>query len=102
MRYSVLASALIAPVVRAWLPMDRDLAAFNQTTRFAELGKRFEPSLPNGVTKIRGVNFGGMFELYFIQRSMNTLLTRDSRMAGMREVAANKRVGHNGLRRLSI
>ena len=59
MRYSILASALLAPAIHAWLPQDRDLAAFNQTNRFVELGKRFEPSLPNGVTKIRGVNFGG-------------------------------------------
>lgn len=60
MRYSLLAPALLAPAVTAWLPQDRDLAAFNQTARFEKLGKRFEPSLPNGVTKIRGVNFGGM------------------------------------------
>ncbi|KAI0011707.1 glycoside hydrolase family 5 protein [Xylariaceae sp. FL0662B] len=57
---SVLASLLLlAPAVRAWLPEGRDLAAFNQTARFEQLGKRFKPALPNGVTKIRGVNFGG-------------------------------------------
>ncbi|KAI1083914.1 glycoside hydrolase family 5 protein [Whalleya microplaca] len=59
MQYSVLASVLLAGVAHAWLPQDRDLPAFNQTARFEQLGKRFEPSLPSGVTKIRGVNFGG-------------------------------------------
>lgn len=59
MWYSILAPFLLASTVYAWLPQDRDLAAFNQTARFEKLGKRFEPSLPNGVTKIRGVNFGG-------------------------------------------
>ncbi|KAI0159654.1 glycoside hydrolase family 5 protein [Xylariaceae sp. FL1272] len=58
MRYSLLAPAILASAVHAWLPMDRDLAAFNQTHRFAELGKRWQPSLPSGTTKIRGVNFG--------------------------------------------
>jgi hypothetical protein len=57
----VVASILSACVVDAWLPQDRgDLAAFNQTRRYEELGKRSNPSLPNGVSKIRGVNFGGM------------------------------------------
>jgi hypothetical protein len=59
MRYSVLAPILAAGTVHAWLPQDRDLPAFNQTARFEQLGKRFTPSLPSGVTKIRGVNFGG-------------------------------------------
>lgn len=59
MQYSVLASALLAGAAHAWLPQDRDLPAFNQTARFEQLGKRFEPSRPSGVTKIRGVNFGG-------------------------------------------
>ncbi|KAI1319330.1 glycoside hydrolase family 5 protein [Xylariaceae sp. FL0255] len=58
MRYSVLAPAILAGSVQAWMPHERDLAAFNQTHRFHELGKRWEPSLPSGVTKIRGVNFG--------------------------------------------
>ncbi|KAI1773138.1 glycoside hydrolase family 5 protein [Hypoxylon cercidicola] len=59
MWYSIISSILLAQTVNAWLPQDRDLDAFNQTLRFEKLGKRFEPSLPNGVTKIRGVNFGG-------------------------------------------
>ncbi|GIZ39418.1 hypothetical protein CKM354_000280100 [Cercospora kikuchii] len=59
MQYRLLALSLLAGGVTAWLPQDQDLAAFNQTARFEQLGKRFEPSLPNGVTKIRGVNFGG-------------------------------------------
>lgn len=59
MRYSILAPILLASAARAWLPEDRDLAAFNQTARFEQLGKRFKPALPSGITKIRGVNFGG-------------------------------------------
>ncbi|RFU81723.1 spr1-exo-1,3-beta-glucanase precursor [Trichoderma arundinaceum] len=59
MRYSIVAPALLAGTAYAWLPQERDLAAFNQTARFEKLGKRFEPSLASGITKIRGVNFGG-------------------------------------------
>lgn len=59
MHYSVIASALLASTVAAWLPQDRDLQAFNQTAQFERLGKRFEPSLQQGINKIRGVNFGG-------------------------------------------
>lgn len=59
MYYYILAH-LLACAVNAWLPQDRDLTAFNQSVRFEKLGKRFEPQLPNGITKIRGVNFGGM------------------------------------------
>jgi hypothetical protein len=40
--------ALLAGAVSAWLPQDRNLAAFN----LPSLGKRAE--------KIRGVNFGGI------------------------------------------
>lgn len=60
MQYRFLSLALAASVVKAWLPRDEShyLEAFNQTARFEKLGKRFEPSLPSGVTKIRGVNFG--------------------------------------------
>lgn len=61
MRYSIVAPALLAGTAYAWLPAERELAAFNQTARFEKLGKRFEPSLASGVTKIRGVNFGGKF-----------------------------------------
>lgn len=61
MRYSIVAPALLAGTAYAWLPQERDLAAFNQTARFEKLGKRFEPTLASGVTKIRGVNFGGKF-----------------------------------------
>ncbi|KAK9443383.1 beta-1,6-glucanase [Metarhizium brunneum] len=59
MHLSILGPICLASAVSAWLPQDRDLQAFNQTARFEKLGKRFKPSLPNGVTKIRGVNFGG-------------------------------------------
>lgn len=58
MHYLPLSLSLLASGVTAWLPADRDLAAFNQTARFEKLGKRYEPSLPSGQTKIRGVNFG--------------------------------------------
>lgn len=54
--YSVL--ALMSTTAYAWLPQDRDLAAFN-ASRFDSLDKRFKPTLPNGVSKIRGTNFGG-------------------------------------------
>ncbi|KAK6063227.1 endo-beta-1,6-glucanase [Seiridium cupressi] len=59
MRYTTLAPILLAGAAHAWLPEERDLPAFNQTARFEKLGKRFDPSLPSGITKIRGVNFGG-------------------------------------------
>lgn len=58
MRYSPFAPLFLAGAASAWLPQDRDLAAFNMTARFEKLGKRFQPSLPGGVTKIRGVNLG--------------------------------------------
>ncbi|KAI0868549.1 beta-1,6-glucanase [Hypoxylon argillaceum] len=58
MRHSTLTTLFLAGAAYAWLPQDRDLAAFNMTARFEKLGKRFQPSLPSGVTKIRGVNFG--------------------------------------------
>lgn len=57
-QYSVLLPLLIGSA-SAWLPQERELAAFNQTARFEQLGKRFEPHLASGITKIRGVNFGG-------------------------------------------
>ncbi|RGP67348.1 hypothetical protein FSPOR_6108 [Fusarium sporotrichioides] len=60
MYYSPLVSLfLFGSTVTAWLPHERDLASFNQTARFEQLGKRFKPDLANGITKIRGVNFGG-------------------------------------------
>lgn len=59
MKFSVVAPVLLAGVAQAWRPEDRDLAAFNMTARFEQLGKRFKPSLPSGINKIRGVNFGG-------------------------------------------
>ncbi|KAH8171776.1 cellulase (glycosyl hydrolase family 5) domain-containing protein [Sarocladium implicatum] len=58
-RNTLLLISLLAQGTNAWLPQSRDLPAFNQTARFEQLGKRFEPSLPDGVTKIRGVNLGG-------------------------------------------
>ncbi|KAK7959085.1 beta-1-6-glucanase [Apiospora aurea] len=78
-----IASILLACVVDAWLPQDRsDLAAFNQSRYVGELGKRFQPHLPNGVTKIRGVNFGGWLvsEPWMMQdewRSMGCTLESD-------------------------
>ncbi|KAM0552678.1 hypothetical protein ACHAPJ_007775 [Fusarium lateritium] len=59
MHYRSLLPVLLISSVQAWLPEDHELAAFNQTARFEKLGRRWEPSLPSGVTKIRGVNFGG-------------------------------------------
>ena len=59
MKYSLIAPALLATTVQAWMPQDRDLAAFNMTARYEQLGKRFKPTLPSGINKIRGVNFGG-------------------------------------------
>lgn len=49
---------LLASSALAWLPRDQDLAAFN-ISRYETLERRFKPTLPNGVNKIRGVNFGG-------------------------------------------
>ncbi|KAM0233565.1 hypothetical protein ACHAP5_010363 [Fusarium lateritium] len=56
--YSTLLPLLLGSA-SAWLPQERELAAFNQTARFEQLGKRFKPNLASGITKIRGVNFGG-------------------------------------------
>lgn len=61
MQYSSLVSFLLFNAVHAWLPHEQDLAAFNLTARFEQLGKRFEPSLAPGINKIRGVNFGGKY-----------------------------------------
>lgn len=67
MKYSIAASALLASAVQAWMPQDQELAAFNMTARFEQLGKRFKPTLASGINKIRGVNFGGMsFFLSFL------------------------------------
>ena len=55
----ILAPGLFFSVASAWMPHDRDLAAFNMTARYEQLGKRWTPNLPSGVTKIRGANFGG-------------------------------------------
>jgi len=51
------ATAVLAGVANAWLPHERELPAFNMTARYEQLGKRWT-KLP-GITKIRGVNFGG-------------------------------------------
>ncbi|KAK1754049.1 glycoside hydrolase [Echria macrotheca] len=59
MRSSVLSAGLLAGLAHAWLPHERHLPAFNISARFEQLGKRWDPKLPSGVTKIRGVNFGG-------------------------------------------
>lgn len=97
MWYSIISSVLLAHSVSAWLPQDRDLAAFNQTLRFEKLGKRFEPSLPSGVTKIRGVNFGGESIEWWAQEKC-VELTRNSRMAYLRAMANGERMGQDGLR----
>ncbi|GAB1315596.1 hypothetical protein MFIFM68171_05806 [Madurella fahalii] len=60
MRCSVLSAALLAAgVAHGWLPHERELVAFNTSARYEQLGKRWDPKLPSGITKIRGVNFGG-------------------------------------------
>lgn len=50
--------ALLSGAAYAWLPEERDLGAFN-SSRFDTRATRFQ--LPNGASKIRGVNFGGTF-----------------------------------------
>ncbi|KAJ2979289.1 hypothetical protein NQ176_g3347 [Zarea fungicola] len=59
MRLSAVILALLAIAAQAWRPDDQELAAFNMTARYEALGKRFQPSLPDGIRKIRGVSFGG-------------------------------------------
>ena len=59
MRSSVLFAALLAGIAYGWLPHERELPAFNMSARYEQLGKRWVPQLPSGITKIRGVNFGG-------------------------------------------
>lgn len=60
MKSAILASALLAGAAHAWVPADRELSAFNVTARATgPLDKRFKPALASGVSKIRGVNFGG-------------------------------------------
>ena len=54
MKNQILSLALLVAGVQAWMPEDRDLAAFNRTG--GSLGKRV-PNLPS--SKIRGVNLGG-------------------------------------------
>ncbi|KAI4625047.1 uncharacterized protein J4E87_005528 [Alternaria ethzedia] len=54
MKSSSLLACLFAAGAQAWMPADRDLAAFNRTT--GDLSKR-APNLPS--PKIRGVNLGG-------------------------------------------
>jgi hypothetical protein len=58
MKYTISGVVLFASRILAWVPQDQDLAAFN-ISRFDTLEKRFQPTLPNGVSKLRGVNFGG-------------------------------------------
>jgi hypothetical protein len=78
-QYSVLLPLLIGSA-SAWLPQERELAAFNQTARFEQLGKRFEPHLASGITKIRGVNFGGKMPNTLTK---NVILLTYNRMARM-------------------
>lgn len=72
MKYSIFGAALLSSAVHAWLPADRDLGAFN-ATRFTSVDKRFEPTLPNGVNKIRGVNFGGKSDVLLLKTVTNQL-----------------------------
>lgn len=62
MRLSAVILALLAIAAQAWRPDDQELAAFNMTARYEALGKRFQPSLPDGIRKIRGVSFGGTYQ----------------------------------------
>lgn len=48
-----------AALAHAWLPSSRDLAAFNATARYAELGQQKAPKKSGTNNRIRGVNFGG-------------------------------------------
>ncbi|KAK0702743.1 family 5 glycoside hydrolase [Lasiosphaeris hirsuta] len=59
MRSSTFSAALLAGAAYGWLPHERELPAFNMSARYEQLGKRWDPKLPSGITKIRGVNFGG-------------------------------------------
>lgn len=61
MLYNTAISLALAASTYAWLPSDRELAAFNTTARIGELAARSLPSLPQGITKVRGVNLGGMY-----------------------------------------
>ncbi|KKP00118.1 hypothetical protein THAR02_07770 [Trichoderma harzianum] len=61
---SLVGSLLLAGCAFAWHPHERELDAFNLTKRYEKLGKRWDPwtknlAAFNGITKIRGVNFGG-------------------------------------------
>lgn len=94
---AVLGLAILAHSVCAWLPgIDRDLDAFNTTHVYAQLQERerilprsanstrhgnnttqlFTPTLPSGVRKIRGVNFGGTWKTSCIGKPILTLCTR--------------------------
>lgn len=99
-----IASILLACGVDAWLPQHRgDLAAFNQSRRMEELGKRFEPQLHDGVTKIRGVNFGGEPQTFRLiapaPRTSVKWLTKNtnSRLVDLRALADGEGVEINGL-----
>lgn len=51
----------LAASAYAWLPADKELTAFNTTARVGDLAARSLPTLPQGVTKVRGVNLGGTY-----------------------------------------
>src|SRR3954454_18527683 len=60
MKLSALSTtSLLAGAAYAWLPHERELHAFNMSARYEQLGKRWKPNLAPGITKVRGVNFGG-------------------------------------------
>jgi len=65
-----LVSLLLVGSATAWLPHQHELAAFNQTARHEQLGKRFKPNLADGITKIRGVNFGGSSPIFLSLRQL--------------------------------
>lgn len=72
MLYSTTIALALATSAYAWLPVDRDLEAFNTTARVGDLAARSLPNLPQGVTKVRGVNLGGT---YVRSMTFRTLLT---------------------------
>jgi hypothetical protein len=66
---------LCAALANAWLPSSRNLAAFNATARYAELGQS-APKKSGTNSKIRGVNLGGWLiaEPWLMPNEWNTTL----------------------------
>lgn len=61
MLYSSTIALALASSAYAWLPVHKELAAFNTTARIGEIAARSLPNLPSGVSKVRGVNLGGIY-----------------------------------------